>query len=1079
MFRKRIINSLKSRIIIAVTGIVFASLAITTFFLVQRAKKELSNAIEGNALNLLEATKNHVSSQHSSILYHKEAMLSRRKSELKNNTIIALTVIESEYNRFRNGKQNNSIAKKNAIKTLQKLRYDNSVGYFWINDIKRPFPKMVMHPTIPELDGNILDDPKFNCALGKDENLFKAFVDVCLEKGDGYVDYLWEKPTTQGLSEQQPKISYVKLFYPWNWIIGTGVYIDDIEKDVQNRINAVINDLNKTIIKQRIGKNGYTFIFNDENKILVHPNRANTDGNLLINPSTGKLILNEIKNAATNSTSYMEYLWDKPGYEGEFRFHKKTYVTYYEPLNWYIGTTVYKEDFDQQMLKLTKPIILFSGSFLLLSIIISLIISRSITTPLNLLIQNVKKTDQYGIPANTLPETGSIETKALSSTINTMIETISKSKKELKEQRDFSLEIINGAPDIICGLSSDGTLTFINPTGENITGYGKDELIGRNWWNTMHTQKEYEQLQETIETTSNNEISEYEMILKCKNGKLKIIIWNYLIKRYSNNKVQEIIGFGNDITERKQAKEALIKQNTKYATLLQNLNGMVYHCDNDKDWTMKFVSEGCLKLTGYKVEDLIENKLISFNELIVPEFQDYVWDRLQECLINLEPYELEYQINSAEGTIKWVWERGCGIFNEQKELIHLEGFITDITERKQAEEALQKSEAQLRTLIETIPDLIWLKNPDGIYIACNPKFERFFGAKEAEIVGKTDYEFVQKELADFFTKNDKAAMQANKPTINEEEVTYADDGHKEILETIKTPLYDSNNQLLGVLGIARDITEHKRNLRKLKVRNEEYLALNEELQESLESIQKINKELIMAKEKAVESDNLKTAFLANMSHEIRTPLNGILGFIELLKRDKQITERQEKYIKVIDKSGNRMLNIINDLIDISKIETKQTELYYKETSVNKIIDEMYIFFKPEAEAKGLKLTFKKGVKSEKDIIHVDKTKLNQILSNLLDNAIKYTKKGQIAFGYTEKGNFLEFYVADTGVGISKQMQEAIFERFRQEDSTIRRGYEGMGLGLSISKAYVEMHGGKIWVESKPGEGSTFYFTLPC
>ncbi|MCP4118821.1 MAG: PAS domain S-box protein [Desulfobacteraceae bacterium] len=552
-----IFNSLKSRIIISITGIVVTSLAITIFFFEQRVKQELSDAIETNAFNSVGATRNYVELQHKSILYHKTVMLTRRKIELKNNTTIAFSIIMSAFHEFKNGEISEEVAKRHAIEDLRQLRYDDGIGYFWINDTGLPYPRMIMHPTIPELEGTILDDPGFNCAFGRKENLFKAFVDVCLEKGEGYVDYLWPKPAPVGLTEQRPKESYVKLFEPWNWIVGTGVYIDDIEKDVQARLDAVIEDLNKAILKQRIGEEGYFFIFDEENQVLAHPNRAGMDGNQLVNPITGNTLLDEMKETAFRPDPVLEYLWDKPGHEGEFRFWKKAYVTYYEPLGWYIGSTVYREEFEHKISKLINAIMLFSGSVLLVTMILSLLVSRSITKSLNLLVHSIRQTGRNGIPIITIPETGTAEIKVLGATMNTMIDSVSKSRKALQTQRDFSLGIINGAPYLICGLDSDGIITFINPAGEAATGYCKEELIGKNWWKLFCSDEEYERAKELFKEFARTEVADYEMRLTCKNGEQKIIVWNTLAKKDENNGILEVIGFGHDITERKQAEEEL------------------------------------------------------------------------------------------------------------------------------------------------------------------------------------------------------------------------------------------------------------------------------------------------------------------------------------------------------------------------------------------------------------------------------------------------------------------------------------------------------------------------------------------
>lgn len=248
-------------------------------------------------------------------------------------------------------------------------------------------------------------------------------------------------------------------------------------------------------------------------------------------------------------------------------------------------------------------------------------------------------------------------------------------------------------------------------------------------------------------------------------------------------------------------------------------------------------------------------------------------------------------------------------------------------------------------------------------------------------------------------------------------------------------------------------------------------------------------ELKIAKEKAEESERLKSAFLANMSHEIRTPMNGILGFAELLKDHKLKGEEQQKYIAIIEKSGTRLLSIINNIISLSKIEAYQIEVSITDTNVNEQIEYIYQFFKPEAEHKNLHLTFKNALSANDAYIETDMEKLYAVLTNLVKNALKFTETGSIEFGYIAKGEFLEFYVKDTGPGIPDEQKDIIFERFRQGSESLSRNYEGAGLGLSISKAYVEMLGGKIWVTNNPdlisvngntkNTGSVFYFTLPA
>jgi len=238
------------------------------------------------------------------------------------------------------------------------------------------------------------------------------------------------------------------------------------------------------------------------------------------------------------------------------------------------------------------------------------------------------------------------------------------------------------------------------------------------------------------------------------------------------------------------------------------------------------------------------------------------------------------------------------------------------------------------------------------------------------------------------------------------------------------------------------------------------------------------KTLEQAKQRAEESDKLKSAFLSNIAHEIRTPMHGILGFAEMLKTASLSNEQMREYIAIIEKSSARMLNTITDLIEISRIESGQTEIILSLLDIDGQVDSIYAIFKPEADKKGIHLSVKNILETEGLHIRTDREKLDTILTQLLKNAIKYTKKGSIEISYMQKGDFIEYSVKDTGIGIEKDKQQAIFGRFTQADNSLSKIYEGSGIGLSITKAYVEMLDGSIWVESEPGIGSTFHFTIP-
>ncbi|WP_423126446.1 sensor histidine kinase [Gaoshiqia sp. Z1-71] len=376
--------------------------------------------------------------------------------------------------------------------------------------------------------------------------------------------------------------------------------------------------------------------------------------------------------------------------------------------------------------------------------------------------------------------------------------------------------------------------------------------------------------------------------------------------------------------------------------------------------------------------------------------------------------------------------------------------IRDITERKNVQNKI-KFQADL---INNVGQSVIATDLQGKVTYWNNAAEKMYGWSSSEAIGQniihlTPARQTNEQAIDIMKK-----LSMGKTWTGEFPVKRKDGSSFPAFVT-DTPLLDSNGKLTGIIGISNDITERNR----------------------------AEMELIEAKEKAEESDRLKSAFLANVSHEIRTPINGILGFAELLRTADLTAEEQQEFIGIIEKSGIRLLNLINDIITFSKIESNQTEITFSDVNVNFQVEDIFNFFRLEAENKKLKISFKNDLPVNEAIIKTDSNKVYAALTNLVKNAIKFTQSGSIELGYLKKDGFFEFYVKDSGTGVSKKHKKSIFERFRQGSEALTRNYEGAGLGLSISKAYVEMLGGRIWVENNAEKnintsGSTFFFTIP-
>jgi PAS domain S-box-containing protein len=377
--------------------------------------------------------------------------------------------------------------------------------------------------------------------------------------------------------------------------------------------------------------------------------------------------------------------------------------------------------------------------------------------------------------------------------------------------------------------------------------------------------------------------------------------------------------------------------------------------------------------------------------------------------------------------------------------------LKDITLRKQAEIKLAESQQFQSQIINSVQEGIIVYDLNLRYQVWNPFMERLYGIPASRVLGKDPIELFPFLEEAGVIGNLKKALNGESPPAIDFHFYLPDTGKSGWASDKNMPFRDVNGVIIGVIGTVHDITGRK----------------------------KAEVELTDAKERAEESDRLKSAFLANMSHEIRTPMNGIIGFTELLKEQNLTSEERREFIQTIEKSGKRMLNTINSIVDISKIESGLMKVDIKESNITEQIEFLYKFFRPEVEDKGIQFLVKNELSGNEVIIKTDIEKIYAILTNLIKNAIKFTEKGSIEIGYEKKGEYIEFFVRDTGAGISQKHRNIIFERFRQGSESLNRNYEGSGLGLSICKSYVEMLNGRIWVESEEGKGSVFYFTIPC
>jgi len=996
-------------------------------------------------------------------------------------------------------------------------------------------------------------------------------------------------------------------------------------------------------------------------------------------------------------------------------------------------------------------------------------------------------------------------------------------KKMFLAQEEFRTTF-NSIGDAVITTNIQGKIQYINPIAQKLTGFSEKEAKGKpiNDVFVIISEESRKKLENPVvhvlEEGSTVGLANHTLLITKDGNEIPISDGGSPIYDSEKRITGVVLVFRDQTNERKQQK-ALLESKRKLTTLMSNLRGMVYRCKADDNWTMEFISKGCYELTGYESWELENNETVSYNSIIFEDDREKVYKTVFDALKKHESFELEYRIKTSKGEIKWVWEKGLGIFEENEEET-IEGFITDISERKrieqsfteneevfnhfmkyspvymffkdkdirmlklspnftdlinrpyeemlgktmfdlyppdlaqkivdddkqmladkkprfieeelndkkfltvkfpiiingetkylagftiditqskiaeeelsankhlfqtlatnapvgifrtdknglttyvnpkwcelaglpaekamgrdwlnhvhpddrekvssgwqdannekrtssdefrflhddgsiiwvkgmaipeydeqgnitgyigtmsditeivQASETIEQSNTLLRTIIDNIPDAIYMKDIEGRKIIANLADAINCGyTSETEILGKTDFEMFPPEIAQAFWEDDQHVLNGD-AVINREEKLINKDGLAKWLLTSKIPFRDNSGKIVGLIGLGHDTTRRKQaeeemlkllkavtqspisivitdingnieyvnpkftettgyefkeirgknlNILKSGAQNKSFYKIlwetilsgndwlgemlnkkkNGELywenvkispifndngniinfvaiKEDITERKRILEELIIAKEKAEESDKLKTSFLANMSHEIRTPLNSILGFTNFITTDDTLSvDEKKEFSSIINKSAESLLQIINDIIDISSLETGQLKIFMSDVKVNPVIKSLHSVFNLKMFEVG-KTHIKLTLYTLEDVsVYADENRLIQIFTNLLNNALKFTSNGEIAFGVEKiDETWVEFIVSDTGLGIPRNMQKAVFERFRQAEGTINRTYGGNGLGLSIVKNLLTLMNGSISLESEPGVGSKFRFKLP-
>lgn len=620
------------------------------------------------------------------------------------------------------------------------------------------------------------------------------------------------------------------------------------------------------------------------------------------------------------------------------------------------------------------------------------------------------------------------------------------SEQELRTKEQKYRRIFESYQDVYYRADIDGTIVEVSPSVEKFCGYTPEEIQGKSIYDFISDASFIRNVSRKL--LKDGVISDTDIQLLNTDGRKIDASLNVMLLRDKKSKPIGSEGVIRDISKRKKTESSIKQREEKLRVLADYTYDWEYWLAPDN--SIIYMSPSCQRISGFSADDFSNNPQLLL-DIVHPEDKHLLNNFFRKGNSEIENINsLDFRIITKENTTKWINQVYQKVYDANDKYLGIRASNRDITERKIAEEELRKSEERFRALFHESPDAVFVQNFDGIVLDVNPAGCRLHMMEKEDIVGKNVIDLVP----DFH--KDTAAEDFSK-WISGEMSTQL--GYSITSTGLSIPVQINGSKFQysgkeGLLFIVRDITKTKEKEDKL-----------------IKSVQK-----------AEEADMLKSVFLANMSHEIRTPMNAIIGFSEILSDQDLSKKERQQFINYITQGSNTLMNLIEDIIDITKIEAGQIKINFEECDVNNLMDELYATFikmKNKNDKQKLEIRLNKPVVKEGFTITTDPSRIRQILSNLIVNALKFTDEGFIEFGFTITGeNQIIFYVKDTGVGIPTDKKKLIFDRFGQVEHHLSQNKKGTGLGLSISKKLSELLGGDLTVESEVDKGSIFFLTLP-
>lgn len=616
-------------------------------------------------------------------------------------------------------------------------------------------------------------------------------------------------------------------------------------------------------------------------------------------------------------------------------------------------------------------------------------------------------------------------------------------------------EMLDNAPSSIIVHDLNGHFLYANKKTFEMHGFSSSEFMALNL-HQLDVPESEELIKVRMQAIEQKGWAKFEVQHYHKDGSTFPL--EVFVKTVEWLGIPAFLSIATDISERKWAEHEIILVKEKveaseelYRTTFEKAAVGVAHVKADGSFIR--INQKFCDIVGYSREELMH---INVSELTFPEDMAVENEFIRQVMENkIDTFSLEKRYIHKSGKVIWIKLFSNVIRDYQNRSLFAVASISDITEQKQLYEELlhsklkiEESEFKLRGMFQNTHTGIIYFDKEGHIFDANPAVLRILGSPSLEDTKKINL-LNYKPLIDVGFSSDILKCISSKDIVVSDVAYTSMWGKTVYMKYYLIPIVQ-NDEISGIWANLQDLTD----------------------------LWNIQNDLVRAKEKAEESDRLKTAFLQNMSHEIRTPMNGIIGFSSLYAKPGLSPEKRERYADLVIKSSQQLLGIVNDILDISMMETGKIKLNSDEVPLNHLMDELYNLFKQKSDEKNLSLFANKPDSLPDCCIFTDYVRIKQVLTNLLNNAIKFTHQGKIEFGYEFSPQGIRFFVNDTGIGISKENQKKVFERFFQEESDISRQYGGNGLGLSISSKLVELLGGEMVLQSEKGKGSCFSFVLP-